>query len=160
MRPTWKFLTIPMVFFIQQLPGVSGWGIDLPLLFVVLAGLRTTPSKASAWGFLMGALQDLLSAGWLGPNCIAKACVGTTASLSQTFIYHEKVTTQTFLIFWSSVLHQVLIYSIMTWDGSAPLAGDALRIGALSVLMTTLVGVLVSSFLVRFRRRRDDPATA
>jgi rod shape-determining protein MreD len=160
MRRIWKFLLLPIVFFIQQLPGVSGWGIDLPLIFVALIGLRTVPSEAAAWGFLMGTLQDLLSAGWLGPNCIAKTCVGIASSFSEALIYHEKVSTQTFLVFGCSVMHQVLIYALMMWDGSAPGGGDALLIGLRSILMTTLAGALVSFILVRFRRRRYDPATA
>ncbi len=155
-----RIFLILTVFFVQQLPGVSDWGIDLPLLFVVLTGLRTSPSKAAGWGFFMGMIQDLLSAGWIGPNTIAKTMAGLTASFSQMHIYREKVLTQTFLIFWASVFHQFLIYALMKWDGSAPWTGDAVGIGLRTVLMTTFAGAVVCLFVVRFRRRRFDPATA
>jgi rod shape-determining protein MreD len=151
---------ILVVFFVQQLPGVSDWGIDLPLLFVVLTGLRTSPSNAAGWGFFIGAVQDLLSAGWIGPNTIGKTLAGLIASFSQMHIYHEKISTQTFLIFLASVFHQLLIYVLMKWDGSAPWTGDALGIGLRTVLMTTFSGAVICFFVVRFRKRRFDPATA
>jgi rod shape-determining protein MreD len=160
MKIPWKIFLVLAVFFVQQLPAVSDWGVDLPLLFVVLTGLRTTPSNAAGWGFFIGVVQDLLSAGWIGPNTIAKTFAGLTASFSQMHIYHEKVSTQTFLIFWASVFHQLLIYALMKWDGSAPWTGDALGIGLRTVLMTTVSGAVACFFVVRLRRRRFDPATA
>ena len=36
------------IFFVQQLPGVAGLGVDLPLIFVVLMGVRSEASAAGA----------------------------------------------------------------------------------------------------------------
>lgn len=149
-----------MLFFVQQLPAVSAWGIDLPLLFVILTGLRTTIPKAAGWGFLLGLIQDLLSASWIGPNTIAKTLTGILSSLSKRHIYRERVLTQTFLIFGATLFHEALIWWMLKWDGSAPEARDALWICLRIVLNTTLAGVVVSFFVVRFRKRRFDPATA
>ena len=148
------------LFFIQQLPAVAAWGVDLPLLFVVLVGLRTDLPKAAGWGFCLGLLQDLLSSGWIGPNTIAKTLTGVLASLSKRHIYRERVLTQTFLVFVASLFHQVFIWVLLKWDGTAPPAGDALGIVVRSLLATTLAGILVCFFVVRFRKRRFDPATA
>ena len=148
------------LFFIQQLPAVAAWGVDLPLIFVVLVGLRTDLPRAACWGFGMGLLQDLLSSGWIGPNTIAKTLTGILASLSKMHIYRERVLTQAFLIFMTTFFHQAFIWALLKWDGTAPPAGDALGILVRSLLATTLVGVLICFFVVRFRKRRFDPATA
>ncbi len=148
------------VLFLQQLPGVAGGGIDLPLILVALLGLRTTATKATAWGFFMGLAQDLLSADWIGPNTVAKTLTGLLCFLSRRHIYRERVLTQTFLIFCASLFHQLFIWLLLKWDGSAPPAGDAFALCLRSVTMTTLVGAVICFFVVRFRRRRFDPATA
>jgi rod shape-determining protein MreD len=148
------------IFFIQQLPAVAQWGLDLPLLFVVLVGVRTDVPKAAGWGFLMGFLQDMLSASWIGPNTIAKTLTGIVASLSKMHVYRERVLTQTFLIFWATLFHQVFIWLLLKWDDSAPAAGDAFGICVRTVGMTTLIGAGICIFVVRFRKRRYDPATA
>ena len=156
-RQVWWLLAI---FFLQQLPGVAAWGIDLPLLFVILTGLRTNVPKAAGWGFFIGLAQDLLSAGWLGPQTLAKTLTGILASLSKMHIYRERVLTQTFLVFWATLFHQLFIWLLLKWDGTAPPAGDAFGVVWRSLVATTLAGVVVSFFVVRFRRRRYDPATA
>lgn len=155
-----EFFWILAIFFFQQLPDVSSLGVDLPLLFVALVGLRTTAPKAAGWGFFMGLAQDLLSAGWVGPNTIAKTLVGIGASLSQRHVYRERVLTQTFLIFCAALFHQVFIWLLLKWDGSAPPAWNAFWICGRAVLTTSVVGMAVCFFVVRFRRRRYDPATA
>ena len=153
-------LWILALFFVQQLPGVSAWGVDLPLLFVVLVGLRNPVSKAAGWGFLLGLVQDLLSAGWIGPNTLAKTLTGILSSLLNRHVYRERVLTQTLLVLGASFFHQGVIWLLEVWDGSAPGNGDALWMGLKAVLGTTLAGVVVCFFVVRFRRRRFDPATA
>ncbi len=148
------------LFFVQQLPGVAAWGVDLPLVFTVLVGLRTDIPKAAGWGFLAGLLQDLLSSSWIGPNTIAKTLTGITACLLKRHIYHERVLTQTLLVFAAALFHQLLIWILLKWDGSAPPAGDAWGIVWRSLGMTTLAASAVCFFVVRFRKRRFDPATA
>jgi len=151
---------IVSLFFIQQLPGVSGAGVDLVLVSTVLAGLRTTAARAVAWGALLGFLQDALSAGWVGPHFISKALVGLLSSVAQKHTYRERVITQSFLIFCMSSLEQFLVWALRRWDGTAPAFSDAFLIMEKTVLGTFLAGILACFLLVRFRRRRLDPATA
>lgn len=160
MRIPKELLILPIVFFVQQLPIVADWGVDLPLIFVVLMGLRNDFPAASAWGFLTGLIQDLLSVGGIGPNTISKTMVGLGASFLKMHIYREKVVTQTFLIFVLSIFHEIFSYLLLRWNNAAPRAEDALSICSRSVILTTLVGLVVCFFLVRFRRSRYDPATA
>jgi rod shape-determining protein MreD len=148
------------ILFVQQLPAISSLGIDLPLIFTALMGLRSPAPQAAGWGFLMGLLQDLLSAGWIGPNTVAKTLVGLFSSLSNRHIYRERVLTQTLLIFCTAFFQQVFIWILLKWVGSAPPARDALAICSRTVLTTSLVGAFICVFVVRFRRRRFDPATA
>lgn len=160
MRIPKQVLWIIAVLFLQQLPGVCEAGVDLPLVFVVLMGVRETVPRAAGWGFLLGLLQDLLSAGWSGPNTVAKTLSGILASLFQRHIYRERVLTQTFLVFITVVFHQSSLWGMLVWDGSAPPAADALRTALRSVVATTLIGAVACFFVVKFRRRRFDPATA
>lgn len=155
-----QVLWILAILFIQQLPGVAEAGADLPLLFVVLMGVREPAPRAAGWGFFLGLLQDLLSAGWTGPNTVAKTLTGIFASLSQRHVYRERVLTQTFLVFTAALFHQGFLWALLEWDGTAPPAGDAFRTAFRAVLMTTLIGAGACVFLVKFRRRRYDPATA
>ena len=155
-----QILWIILILFIQQLPGVAAWGVDLPLLFVILKGVRTDVPRAAGWGFLWGLLQDLLSSGWIGPNTTAKTLTGIFSSLAKMHVYRERVLTQTLLIVLATLFHQLCVWIILKWDGTAPDLANALGIVLKSVGMTTLVGVGVSFFLVRFRKRRFDPATA
>jgi rod shape-determining protein MreD len=148
------------LFLLQQSSGVSASGVDLPLIFTALVSLRTTIPRGAAWGFLMGLIQDLLSAGWIGPNTVAKTMAGLLCSASQWHIYREKVSTQTFLILVATLFHQLIVWLVLKWDGSAPPAGDALVICLKAVFSTTLVGSVACFFVVKFRRRRFDPATA
>ncbi len=155
-----QVLWILAIFFVQQLPGVAASGIDLPILFVVLVGLRSEAPAAAGWGFLLGLIQDLLSAGWIGPHTVAKTLVGLLSCLSRRHIYRERVLTQTFLIFCMTLFQQVFIWFLLRWDHSAPRFGNAFDICLRTVLATSLVGILVCFFVVKFRRRRFDPATA
>lgn len=148
------------VFFTQQLPGVSGAGVDLPLIFTVLAGLRTTPARAAGWGFLMGFLQDALSAGWVGPRLISKTLIGILSSVAQKHTYREKVMTQSFLVFCMVALEQFVVWMILRWDGSAPDFSNGVSVMEKSILGTSLAGILACFIVVRLRRRRLDPATA
>lgn len=148
------------LFFVQQLPDVASRGVDLPLIFVVLVGLRTDAPQGAGWGFLLGLIQDLLSSSWIGPNTLAKTLTGILSSLAKRHIYRERILTQTFLIFAATLFHQLCIWVLLKWDGTAPPADDAFKILARSLLATTLVGMVVCVFVVRFRKRRFDPATA
>ncbi len=155
-----EILWVLGLLYLQQVGGISEWGIDLPLIYVILAGLRTTAPKAAGWGFVMGLAEDLLSAGWFGVHTIAKTLTGILSSLSQRHVYREKILTQTFLIFIMSSFHQLFVWGILKWDGSAPPFADALGIVGRTVFMTMIAGSGVSYIVVRFRRRKQDPATA
>lgn len=160
MRIPKQALWLLAIFFVQQLPGVAASGFDLPLVFVVLMGVRSGAPAAGAWGFGVGLAQDILSAGWIGPHTVAKTLAGLLSCFSQRHIYRERVLTQTFLIFWVALFQQVFIWFLFRWDRSAPLFGDALWLCARSAIATSLAGAGVCFFVVRFRRRRFDPATA
>jgi rod shape-determining protein MreD len=160
MRILKDFFWLFVIFFVQQLPMISDWGIDLPLIFVVLKGLRTEAPRAAGWGFFCGMVQDLLCAGGIGPNAVSKTMMGLAASFFKKRIYREKVVTQTLLILGLSLLNGVFEYLLMRWDGAAPRVEDAFWIISRGVVMTTLAGLVVCFFVVRFRRRRFDPATA
>jgi rod shape-determining protein MreD len=147
------------IFFFQQ-SFAAIWGIDLPLIFVSLVGLRSSPLKAASIGLVMGLGQDLLSAGFIGPNLIAKIVVALVAVASQKKIYRERVSTQSLLILFNIFLQQMTIWFLMKWDDKAPALADALWISLPSIFLTALVGAVVCFVVVRFRRRRFDPATA
>ncbi len=148
------------LFFLQHLSYVSDWGVDLPLIFVVLKALRIKPTQAAAWGFSLGALQDLFTADWIGPHIVGNALVGFITSSFRRNVYRERVMTQTFVVCGMMGLRQLVIWGLLKWDGTAPPASDALGVVLQSVGMTGLVGWVVCWLMVRFRTRRHDPATA
>jgi rod shape-determining protein MreD len=151
---------ILVLFYVQQLPYVSTLGIDLPLIFVVLTGLRSSAAGAAGWGFALGFLQDLLAVNWIGPNTITKTLIGLLSCFAQRHIYRERVVTQTFLVFCATLVHQVFLWLLLNWDGHAPPAGDAFWIILQSMVATSIVGSGVCWVVVKLRKRRLDPATA
>jgi rod shape-determining protein MreD len=148
------------VLLIQQMPGVSDMGVDLPLIYAVLVGLRSAPLRAAAWGAGLGFAQDLLSAGWVGPGLISKTLIGILSSVAHRHIYRERVLTQTFLIFLMAVLQQLIVWLLLQWDGSAPSFAGAFSVAERTVLGTSLVGAAACFWVVRFRPSSLDPATA
>lgn len=160
MKLSREILMVMGVFFLQHLMGVADWGVDLPLIFVVLKSLRTTPTKAAGWGFFMGTLMDLFTADWIGIHIVTDTLVGFLTSFFRRHVYRERVLTQAFVILVMMSLRQFLIWGLLKWDGAAPPAADALGVVAQSVAMTGLVGWAACGLVVRFRPRRQDPATA
>ena len=159
MRNYALFLWAFALFFLQQ-SFASIWNIDLGLIFVSLVGLRSNPLKAATVGFGLGLAQDLLSAGFIGPNLLAKILVSLVSVAAQGKIYRERVSTQSLLILFNITVQQAVIWLLMKWDGKAPALGDALWVALPSIFLTTLVGAVVCFGVVRLRRRRFDPATA
>ena len=147
-------------FFFIQLSFAATWGIDLPIILISLFGLRSTAVKAAGLGACLGLTQDLLSAGWIGPNLIAKTFCALLSVAAQGKIYREKVPTQTLLVFINITVQQFIIWILLKWDGSPLSFRDAFWIMLPSIIFTTLTGMIVCFFVVRFRRRRFDPATA
>ncbi len=160
MRIAQETLIVLGLFFLQQLVGVADWGVDLPLIFVVLKGLRTTPVKATAWGFFLGAAQDIFTADWIGLHLASDALAGYLSSLSRRHVFRERVLTQSFLVFAMMALRQLAIWGLLKWDGTAPPAAEAFTVVLHSTALTGLVGLLACWLVVRLRPRRQDPATA
>ena len=155
-----KILWVLALLYVQQLSYVSTYGVDLPMVFTVLVALRTTLPRAVAWGALVGTLQDLLSADWLGPHLVSKVLISLLTSFSQRHVYQEKILTQAFFIFLMALFQQTVIWLLLKWGGSLSPSFDPLGIMARGVLGTSLAGIVVCFFVVQFRRRRTDPATA
>jgi rod shape-determining protein MreD len=148
------------ILFLVQMSFAATWGIDLPIIFISLFGLRTTAVKAAGMGAFLGLAQDMLSVGTIGPNMAAKIVCALLSVSAQGKIYREKVPTQTLLIFVNILIQQIIVWLLMKWDRSPLTPRDAFWVTLPSVLFTTLMGMVVCFFVVRFRRRRFDPATA
>lgn len=145
---------------IQVTPGVARWGLDLPLLFVALLGLRMPLLEAAAWGAVAGLGQDLLSSCGVGPHVAAKMIVGMSAHAFRTLVYQERVLTQSALVAACMLLQQLLLWGYFAALGVAPAPAQVMALLGRSVGLTALAGVAASWCLVRLRRQYNDPATA
>ncbi|MEJ2182768.1 MAG: rod shape-determining protein MreD [Nitrospirota bacterium] len=76
MRKTTLALTLVVALILESRVRVSGIGPNLTVLFVIYAGLRGGPLRGLTAGAGLGFLTDVLSAGMLGPDILAKGTVG------------------------------------------------------------------------------------
>ncbi len=145
---------------IQTSPGVSAWGVDMPLVFTALVGVRCGLLESLVWGILAGLFQDTLSACGPGPHAVANGAVAFLAFISQNTVFREKVLTQAGLVGTCMALHQAMLWFLFRFFEEGVTSGDEWAFVTRSVLVTTVAGAMVSWVIIRYRRLSHDPATA
>jgi rod shape-determining protein MreD len=125
-----------------------------------LVGVQRPLLEAALWGAFAGLCQDLLSACGPGPHLAAKMLAGVIAHYFHSIVYKERVPTQALLVACCMLFQQSFLWFYFDSIGEAPPFPRAIELIVRSVLLTSLAGVVASAWLVRVRRKYNDPATA
>lgn len=126
--------------------------LDLPMMVVIFfAVARRNPISGCVTGAIIGMLQDTLTAHPIGMYGIADTIIGFAASSLGVKIDVENPGTRFLLTYVFFVIHQAIYFGV-----AAGLLRQAVQWSwsqvAISALANALVGILVYSFLDRFKR--------
>ena len=95
--------------FFSRLPAAS-FGPDLLLVLAFSAGFLLGRRQGLVLGFAAGFLQDILLGGGLGLYAVSRMLTGGGASLLQGKVYQENFPLVTLLLFFFTLLHELLIF--------------------------------------------------
>jgi rod shape-determining protein MreD len=116
--------------------------IDFPLIIVVYAALQRNSIRAILFGTFSGLAVDALSGGLLGANGFTKTLVAFGVSEIARRVYMDNLLLRIPVIAGACVVSSLVYYWLHRLFGQAP-TGDAVVIGAYSLIATTIAGTLV-----------------
>ncbi len=137
--------------------------IDFPLIIVVYAALQRNSIRAILFGTISGISVDALSGGLLGANGFSKTLVAYLVSEIARRVYMDNLILRIPVLAGACLLHYLVYYGLHRLLGQTP-AGDALLIGAYSLIATTIAGTIIYMFFQTFgadkgRRKKRDMFT-
>ncbi|MBI5418303.1 rod shape-determining protein MreD [Candidatus Poribacteria bacterium] len=86
---------------------------DLVLAVVVCVALIDNVEQSTIFGFCAGLVEDILCGGILGLNALTKTIIGFTISQFNKNLYNANIIIQALISFLATILHGVIIYSIL-----------------------------------------------
>src|SRR5438045_4824655 len=116
--------------------------IDFPLIIVVYAALQRNAIRAILFGTISGIAADALSGGLLGANGFTKTLIAYIVSEVARRVYMDNLLLRIPVLAGACVFNAVIYYGLHRLLGQPP-AGDALVIGAYSLIGTTVAGTFV-----------------
>jgi rod shape-determining protein MreD len=147
-----------IVVIVLQLTVVSGMSIagaspDLVIVLLVILIADREPVGAVVIGFLLGFLQDLGNASFLGMNALAKSIVAYGISRVGGGFFPESAVFKTLLIFIASLVNDIIALIVTTRFDLLEIIVSFFRYSILSALYTGFIGLVVVT-VVRFASGR------
>ncbi len=141
------FFTI-LIFTIQttvlRYISIAGVTPDIILIFTVYAGLRQGKEKGITTGFILGLIQDSLSAGIMGVNALSKGLLGFIVGDIREKIMSENTITQCFFIFIATIFDGLIVLLISETIFPEDLGGRiSLRPLLSRALYNSIIGLLI-----------------
>ncbi len=90
---------------------INSWRPDLVLVSVLLIGKRFGSAAGSSAGFILGIIQDSLSAGPIGITALPKVLAGYASGKINILKFEGTVLFLWFILF--AFLHELIFYSIL-----------------------------------------------
>ena len=116
---------------------------DFVLILLIVLAMRQTPAIAVVTGFLLGFLQDLGNASYLGMNALAKSLTRYVVARYASDLLPDSSLFKGLLIFVSALAGDVILLNIMlSFDQRCVLAA-LFRYSLLAALYTAVLGVVV-----------------
>ena len=127
---------------------VQGVPPNVVLLAVIFVGVNAPREAALLGCFVLGMMQDLLTAQGLGVYALSYGLVGMFIVSTQEFVYRNHPLTHFSLALVGGFLTSVVVLLNAWWRG-----GWVSPVGLMtSVVYTAMIGVVVLGVLQRFRR--------
>ncbi|HSG27724.1 MAG TPA: rod shape-determining protein MreD [Candidatus Krumholzibacterium sp.] len=130
---------------------------DLVLVLLVIFVIDRKPVLAVIIGFLLGFLQDLGNASFLGMNALAKSVIAFGIARFASGYLPESILFKGLLIFLAALVSDIIVLNITASFHPGAVLLDFFRYSIVSALYTSLIGIAVFGLLrlVPGRRRRS-----
>ena len=147
-----RVILLALLIFVLQLEvvpeiGILGTAPDLFIVLLVALVLERGPVAAVIIGFLLGFLQDLGNASFLGLNALAKSLIAYGASRFGGGFLPESVLFKGLLIFVASLFNEGLVLLVTTGFDLPVIFFSFFRYSILSALYTAVVGLVVFALI-------------
>jgi rod shape-determining protein MreD len=157
-----RIIFIALVVFIIQVTAirrieVAGCAPDLMVILLVSLVLERGPVLAVIIGFLLGFLQDLGNASFLGMNALAKSILAYGVSRVGGGLLPENVLYKGFIIFAACLVNDIVVLPIATSFSLGDMFASFFRFSLLSALYSALLGVAIYALLELLTRRVVRP---
>jgi rod shape-determining protein MreD len=137
--------------------GVAGCTPDLMVILIVSLVLDRGPVLAVIIGFLIGFLQDLGNASFLGMNALAKSILAYGVSRVGGGLLPEHALYKGFIIFAACLVNDIVVLPIATSFSVGDMFVSFFRYSLLSALYSALLGVVIYALLELLTRRVVRP---
>jgi rod shape-determining protein MreD len=137
--------------------GIAGSTPDLMVILLVSLVLERGPVLAVVLGFLLGFLQDLGNASFLGMNALAKSILAYGVSRVGGGLLPENVLYKGFIIFFACLVNDIVALPIATSFSLGDILVSFFRYSLLSALSSALLGVVLYAMLDPLTRKVVRP---
>ncbi|NLW25778.1 MAG: rod shape-determining protein MreD [Clostridia bacterium] len=96
---------------------IAGVKPDLLLIFTVYFALIKGPGEGAGAGFLLGLIEDLYSAKYIGLNALCKLIIGILVGFLEKRLYKENFFVPMMALFVASLLHTFLYFVFSNFVG-------------------------------------------
>jgi rod shape-determining protein MreD len=157
-----RIIFVALVVFVIQMTavnriGVAGCTPDLMVILLVSLVLDRGPVLAVVIGFLLGLLQDLGNASFLGMNALAKSILAYGVSRVGGGLLPENPLYKGFIIFAACLVNDIVVLPIATSFSLGDMFVSFFRFSLLSALYSALLGVVIYTLLELLTRRVVRP---
>jgi len=126
---------------------VGGAAPDLVLVLLAVLVLDRKPLVAVIIGFLLGFLQDLGNASYLGMNALAKSLLGYGISRFASGYFPDSALFRGLMLFIAAIAGDIIILNITASFNPAGVLLSFFRFSLLSALYTAVTGMAVFAVL-------------
>jgi rod shape-determining protein MreD len=132
---------------------VAGAPPDLLTVLLVILVLERSPVAAVVIGFVLGILQDLGDAHFLGMNALAKSVVAYGVARLGGGLLPENVLYKGFIILAASLSADIIVLAVTTSFSFPAMIASFFRYSLIAAVYAALVGMAVIVLIAAFTRR-------
>jgi rod shape-determining protein MreD len=153
-----RIVVVALIVFVIQVTAirhmaVAGCTPDLMIILLVALVLERGPVLAVVIGFLLGFLQDLGNASFLGMNALAKSILAYGVSRVGGGLFPENVLYRGLIVFAACIVNDIIVLPIATSFSVGDMVVSFFRYSLLSALYTAVLGVVIYALLELLTRR-------
>ena len=157
-----RMLIAAIIVFLLQVTFVHNipvWGAtpDIVLVLLVVIVIDRKPVTAIIVGFLLGFLQDLGNASFLGMNALAKSVIAYGIARFASGYLPESTLFKGLLIFIAAIASDIIVLNITASFHPGVVLLNFFRFSLLSAIYTSLIGIAVFGLLKLIPGRRARP---
>jgi rod shape-determining protein MreD len=153
-----RTILVALLLFVMQMTvvhriAVAGAAPDLMIVLLVALVLPRGPVFAVIVGFLLGFLQDLGNASFLGMNALAKSVVAYGVARVGGGLLPENVLYKGFVVFAACLVNDLIVLPVLTSFSLKQIIVSFFRYSIISGLYSAVVGVVVFTAAELLTRR-------